>query len=91
MTTDDDEYYRKHYEAAPIGDRSYDSVRPAYHVGHIAARNPDYRGRSFDEVDADQVDRVLAGSVACRAVPLMMTALAATAAMAAAAVELVRG
>ena len=48
-------------------------------------------GWLVDEVDADQVDRVLAGSVACRAVPLMMTDLDATAAMAAAAVELVRG
>ena len=53
VTTDDDDYDRKHYEATPIGDRSYDQVRPAYHVGQIAARNPDYRGRSFDEVDAD--------------------------------------
>ena len=53
VTNDDDSYYRKHYEATPIGDRSYDQVRPAYHIGHIAARNPDYRGRSFDDVDAD--------------------------------------
>ena len=53
VTTEDDDYYRKHYESSPIADRSYDQVRPAYHVGHIAARNPDYRGRSFDDVDAD--------------------------------------
>ena len=53
VTTDDDNYYRKHYDATPIGDRSYDQVRPAYHIGQIAARNPDYRGRSFDDVDAD--------------------------------------
>ena len=42
-----------------------------------------------DEVDAAQVDRVLAAGLACRAVPLMMTDVEATAAMAAAAVELV--
>jgi LPPG:FO 2-phospho-L-lactate transferase len=48
-------------------------------------------GWLVDEVDADQVDRVLAGGLACRAVPLMMTDHDATAAMAAAAVELVRG
>jgi len=53
VTTDDDNYYRKHYDATPIGDRSYDQVRPAYHIGQIASRNPDYRGRSFDDIDAD--------------------------------------
>ena len=42
-----------------------------------------------DEGDADDVDRVRAAGVACRAVPLMMTDLDATAAMAAAAIELV--
>jgi len=41
------------------------------------------------DVDADQVDRVTAGGLACRAVPLMMTDVDATAAMAAAAIELV--
>jgi LPPG:FO 2-phospho-L-lactate transferase len=48
-------------------------------------------GWLVDERDADQVDRVLAGGLACRAVPLMMTDHDATAAMAAAAVELARG
>ena len=33
--------------------RSYDDVRPAYQLGHLAGRNPDYRGRSFDEVEGD--------------------------------------
>jgi LPPG:FO 2-phospho-L-lactate transferase len=42
-----------------------------------------------DEVDADDVARVEATGLRCRAVPLMMTGLEATAAMAAAAVELV--
>jgi LPPG:FO 2-phospho-L-lactate transferase len=42
-----------------------------------------------DDVDADQVDRVAASGLTCRAVPLMMTDLDATAAMAAAALELV--
>jgi LPPG:FO 2-phospho-L-lactate transferase len=48
-------------------------------------------GWLVDERDADQVDRVRAGGLACRAVPLMMTDHDATAAMAAAAVELARG
>ncbi|GAA1791050.1 2-phospho-L-lactate transferase [Nocardioides hankookensis] len=46
-------------------------------------------GWLVDQVDADQVERVEAGGLACRAVPLMMTDPDATAAMAAAAVELV--
>ena len=46
-------------------------------------------GWLVDERDADQVDRIVAGGLACRAVPLMMTDHDATAAMAAAAVGLV--
>jgi LPPG:FO 2-phospho-L-lactate transferase len=46
-------------------------------------------GWLVDEVDAGQVARAEAGGLACRAVPLMMRDVDATAAMAAAAVELV--
>lgn len=46
-------------------------------------------GWLVDERDADQVERLTAAGLACRAVPLMMSDHAATAAMAAAAVELV--
>ena len=46
-------------------------------------------GWLVDESDAGAVDRVLAGGIACEAVPLMMTDHDATAAMAAAAVRLV--
>jgi hypothetical protein len=53
VTTDDDDYYRTHYDRTPIADRRYDDVRPAYHLGHIASRNPDYRSRSFDEIEGD--------------------------------------
>jgi hypothetical protein len=51
----DDVTFRTMYEGAPdrLADRSYDSVRPAYVVGHLAARNPDYVGRSFDEIEPD--------------------------------------
>jgi LPPG:FO 2-phospho-L-lactate transferase len=48
-------------------------------------------GWLVDEVDADQVERVAASGLACRAVPLMMTDVDATAAMAAAAVDLATG
>ncbi|HEX6053212.1 MAG TPA: hypothetical protein VFZ21_28285 [Gemmatimonadaceae bacterium] len=52
---EDDSYYRTHYETGDsrLADRSYDDVRPAYQLGHLASRNPDYRGRSFDEVETD--------------------------------------
>lgn len=46
-------------------------------------------GWLVDETDAAQVERLTAAGLACRAVPLMMTDPDATAAMAAAAVELV--
>ncbi len=54
-TPDDDRYYRDKYESSPsrIADRSFDDVRPAYQVGHLAGRNPDYTGRDWDAVDAD--------------------------------------
>lgn len=53
VTTDDDKYYRSHYDRTPIADRRYDDVQPAYHLGHIASRNPDYRARSFEEIEGD--------------------------------------
>jgi LPPG:FO 2-phospho-L-lactate transferase len=48
-------------------------------------------GWLVDERDADQVERVRAGGLACAAVPLMMRDHPATAAMAAAAITLVTG
>lgn len=54
ITTDDDLYYRSNYESSPIrGTRTYDEIRPAYYLGHVASRNPDYRNRSFDEIEGD--------------------------------------
>ena len=55
---DDEGYYRQHYESqSATADRpagrnySYDDVRPAYQVGHLAGANPDYVNRSFDDVE----------------------------------------
>jgi LPPG:FO 2-phospho-L-lactate transferase len=48
-------------------------------------------GWLVDDVDAKDVSRIESAGLACRAVPLMMTDHDATAAMAAAAVDLVRG
>src|SRR6476660_5602258 len=55
FTTEDDSYYRERFEQRPgrLADRSYDDVRPAYQLGHIASMNPDYNGRTFDEVEPD--------------------------------------
>ena len=53
VTTDDDNYYRGHYDRTPIADRRYEDVKPAYYLGHVASRNPDYKARSFDEIESD--------------------------------------
>ena len=55
ITKDDDAFYRKRYETSSgrISGRSYDDAKPAYYLGHMASRNPDYRNRSFDEVETD--------------------------------------
>jgi len=55
LTTDDDSYYRSHYESSSnrLADRGYEHVRPAYHLGHVAAHNPDYANRSWNDVESD--------------------------------------
>jgi hypothetical protein len=55
LTEDDDTYYRTHYEgsAHKLGDRSYEDMRPAYHLGHVAALNPDYADKNWTEVQSD--------------------------------------
>lgn len=55
ITMDDDTSYRSLYERSPhrTADRSYDDVRPFYHLGHIAGECPDYRDCTFEEVEAD--------------------------------------
>lgn len=52
---EDDRFYRSHYETSEsrLADRSYDDVRPVYQLGHLAGRNPDYRGRDFDAIEPD--------------------------------------
>jgi hypothetical protein len=55
FTHEDDSLYRERFENRPdrFADRSYDDVRPAYQLGHIASMNPDYTGRSFDEIEPE--------------------------------------
>jgi uncharacterized protein (TIGR02271 family) len=55
---DDDQYYRQHFESTRGASRSsayssYDSARPAYQVGHLAAMNPDYENRTFEDIEPD--------------------------------------
>lgn len=45
--------YRKHYEANKAERLTYDDARVGYTVGHMAGRNPDYKGRKFDDVEPD--------------------------------------
>lgn len=55
LTKEDDEYYRASYESSPnrLADRSYDDVRPAYHLGQVASQNPDYANKEWSAVQAD--------------------------------------
>lgn len=55
ITADDEAELRRHYVNSPdhLADRNYEEMRPAYVTGHLAGRNPEYAGRSFEEVEAD--------------------------------------
>jgi hypothetical protein len=45
---------RTHFEnVRRSSNTSYDTVRPLYQFGHLAGSNPDYQGRSFEEVESD--------------------------------------
>lgn len=45
---------RQHYEqTGGVGGKGYDSARPLYQFGHVAAHHPEYQGRSFREVEPD--------------------------------------
>jgi len=55
FTSDDDTRYRTAYEGRTdrLADRSYDDVKPAYQLGHIASENPDYNGKNFEDIETD--------------------------------------
>ena len=55
FTEKDDAEFRTHYESSDsrLADRSYDDVRPAYQVGHVASLNPAYWPRAFEDVEPD--------------------------------------
>src|SRR5919202_49078 len=55
VTPEDEEHFRAHYATSPARatDRRFDDVRPAYHAGYLASRNPEYADRDFDAVEDD--------------------------------------
>lgn len=55
FTDHDDNNYRQAYEGRSdrLADRSYDDVRPAYQLGHVASENPDYNGKNFEAIETD--------------------------------------
>ena len=55
LSANDDAYFRAHYDASPdrLAGRSYEDARAAYVIGHLAGRNPDYAGKSFEDVEDD--------------------------------------
>ena len=54
-TNDDDRYYRDNFESSStrLADRSFDEVRSAYQLGHMAGLNPDYRDREWESVEPE--------------------------------------
>lgn len=54
FTSEDETHYRAHYEQHPArATVTYDRARTGYALGHVAARNPAYAGRTFDEVEPE--------------------------------------
>jgi len=55
LSAEDDEEFRTHYESSDtrLADRSYDDLRGAYYLGHIAAHNPNFVDRTFTEVEPE--------------------------------------
>jgi hypothetical protein len=47
--------FRTLYETSPsrVADRSFDDVRPAYQLGYLAGRNPEYADRPFEDIEPD--------------------------------------
>ncbi len=56
FTAETENACRNHFEQRRREGRAksdYDAVRPLYQFGHMAGGNPDYQGRSFEEVETD--------------------------------------
>jgi hypothetical protein len=55
LSEDDETYFRQHFENHPTrpADRSFEDVRGAYLLGHIASHNPNFVAREFEEVEPE--------------------------------------
>jgi hypothetical protein len=49
----EDKYYRRIHEASHAPTPSYEDVRHAYQLGHLAGRNPEYRDSDFDAIEPE--------------------------------------
>ena len=67
LSHDDDVRYRTTYEASPhrLADRSYEDVRPAFRIGHLAGDNPEFAGKSFESIEHD-IQRGWSGDMSTR-------------------------
>jgi hypothetical protein len=48
-----DEHYRSLHESRHADRCSFDDARGFYRLGRLARRNPDYEGRSFEEIEPE--------------------------------------
>lgn len=48
-----EEEYRRHHREVGRNEVDWDEARIGYGIGHAAGRNPDYRDRSFDDIESD--------------------------------------
>lgn len=55
LPEEEEQACRVHFESYTTrpADLTFDHARTAYVIGHVAARNPTYAGRGFDEVEPD--------------------------------------
>jgi hypothetical protein len=53
VLTDYDDLGYRHRHVSRTGRDDYDTYRDYYQFGHLAGRNPDYEGRSFEEIEND--------------------------------------
>ena len=53
LQPEDEQYYRTHYEASAPPGGDFNRTRHVYQLGHLAAKNPAYQGRSFADIETD--------------------------------------
>lgn len=53
LTEADEQYYREQVASSPIAGTYDDGARGAYYLGVVAAANPEYAGRNFDDIEPE--------------------------------------